>query len=54
MSEKERNIYATFLDQEKADDTTDWEALCIVMKMYGASGKLLNGVKAFTDKLMHV
>ncbi len=47
MLAKDKNVYAAFMDLEKAYDRADWEALRDVLRIYGVGGRLLDGVKAF-------
>ncbi len=47
MLAKDKNVYAAFMDLEKAYDRVDWEALWDVLGIYGVGGRLLDGVKAF-------
>ena len=47
MLAKDKNVYAAFMDLEKAFDRVDWEAMWDVLNVYGVGGRLLSGVKAF-------
>ncbi len=44
---KDKNVYAALMDLETAFDRVDCEALWDVLRIYGVSGRLLDGVKAF-------
>ncbi len=41
------NLYAAFMDPEKAYDRVDREAFWSILKIYGVGGELLEGIKAF-------
>ncbi len=43
---KDRKLYGTFMDLEKAYDRVDWEALLNVLKICGVGGQLIKGIKA--------
>ncbi len=44
---KDKKLYATFMDLEKAYDRVDRESLWSVLKIYGVGEQLLKGVQAF-------
>ncbi len=44
---KDKKMYATFMDLEKAYDRVDREALWSVLRIYGVGGQLLKGIQAF-------
>ncbi len=44
---KDKKLYATFMDLEKAYDRVDREAPWNVLRIYGVSGQLLKGILAF-------
>ncbi len=46
MLAKDKNVYAAFMELEKAYDRVDWEALWDVLRIYGVGGRLLDGVKS--------
>ncbi len=45
MLAKDKNMYAAFMDLEKAHDRVDCEALWDVLRVYGVGGRLFDGVK---------
>ncbi len=47
-------LFAAFMDLEKADDRADREALWNVLKIYDVGGQLKEGIKAFYRDAMHV
>ncbi len=47
MQTKGKKVYAAFTGLEKPYDRIDWIAMWAVLKVYGVSGRLMNGVKAF-------
>ncbi len=47
--EKRKNLYAAFMDLEKAYDRFDWLALWEVLRIYGVGGKLLTAIKSFYE-----
>ncbi len=47
---KDKKLYAAFMDLEKAYDRVDREALWSVLRIYGVSGQLLKGIRAFYRK----
>ncbi len=47
LLEKDKNVYAAFMNLEKAYGRVDWEAKWDVLRVYGVNGKLLDGGKAF-------
>ena len=49
--EKKCRVYGDFTDLEKAYDRVDREALWQVLRMYGVSGKLLNGIEGIVNSL---
>ena len=49
VREKGGKVYLGFMDLEKAYDRVNREALWQVLRMYGVSGKLLNGIKSMYD-----
>ena len=42
---KKRRVYVGFMNLKKAYDRVNKEALWQVLRMYGAGGKLLSGIK---------
>ena len=48
---KGRKIYDAFMDLEKAYDRVDREGLWEVLRIYGVGGQLLNGMKAFYERV---
>ncbi len=44
---KDKKLYASFMNLEKASDKVDREALWNVLRTYGVGGKLLKGIQAF-------
>lgn len=40
-------VYVAFISFKRALDKVDWEALWDVWKVYGVSGRLLDGVTVF-------
>ncbi len=44
---KDKNLYAAFMDLEKAYDRVDREALWKVLRVYVVGGQLLKGIQAF-------
>ncbi len=47
---KREELYAAFMDLEKAYDRVSWLALWDVLKIYGVGGKLLSAVKSFYEE----
>ncbi len=43
---KDKKLYATLMDLEKAHNRVDREALWSVLKIYGVGGQLLEGIQA--------
>ncbi len=51
--EKDKKLYAAFMDLEKAYNRVDREAFWRVLKMYGVGRQLLKGIQVFhRDKCM--
>ncbi len=44
---KDKKLYATIMDLEKAYDRDDREALWNVLRIYGVGGQLLKAIQAF-------
>ncbi len=44
---KDKKLYESFMDLEKAYDRVDREALWIVLRIYGVGGQLLKGIQDF-------
>ena len=47
--EKNRRVYAVFVDLEKAYDRVDRAGLWLVMRQYGVTGRLLDAVKGMYE-----
>ncbi len=45
--EKDKKLYAAFMDLEKAYDKVDGEARRSVLRICGVGGQLLKGIQAF-------
>ncbi len=52
--EKDKKLYAAFMDLEKAYDRVNREALWSVLQVYDVGGQLLKGIQAFIERQMHV
>ncbi len=47
--EKDRNLFAAFVDLEKAHDRVDRKGLWDTLRVYGVGGQLLEGIKFFYE-----
>ncbi len=47
--EKDRKLFAAFMDLEKAYDRVDRKGLWETLRVYGVGGKLLGGVRSFYE-----
>ncbi len=47
--EKDRKLFAAFMDLEKAYDRVDRKGLWEALRVYGVGGKLLEGVRSFYE-----
>ncbi len=47
--EKDRKLFAAFMDLEKAYDRVDRKGLWETLRVYGVGGKLLEGVRSFYE-----
>ena len=50
MIEKDKKLYAVFMDLEKAYDKVCGEELWVVLQRYGVSVDLLRAIRAMYDK----
>ncbi len=44
--EKDRKLFAAFMDLEKAYNRVDRRGLCYIIRIYGMSGHMLEGIKS--------
>ncbi len=47
--EKDRKLFAAFMDLEKAYDRADRKGLWDTLRVYGVGGKLFEGIKSFNE-----
>ncbi len=47
--EKDRKLFAAFMDLEEAYGRVDWKGLWDILRMYGVGRKLLEGIRSFYE-----
>ncbi len=52
--EKDRKLYSAYTDLEKAYDRVDTETLRNILTIYGVGGKLMEEIRFFIGRRMHV